>query len=183
MYTYPHTIENGAGEQITFLRRVSDADGERMEVENLIAPGGGPPMHVHHYQTEALTVVEGRMAYQRAGGEPRFAGPGETVTFPAGDAHKFWNAGDGPLRCRGYVTPPLNVEYFLTMLYDSVKRSGGHRPGMFDAAYLLTRYGSEFGMLEIPRPVQRIMFPILNSVGKLLGKHRRYAGAPEPIRR
>jgi hypothetical protein len=36
-------------------------------------------------------------------------------------------------------------------------------------------------MLEIPRLVQRIMFPVLIAIGTLLGKYRRYAGAPEPI--
>jgi quercetin dioxygenase-like cupin family protein len=181
MYTYPHTIENGAGERITFLRRVGDGDGERLEMEGRVSPGSGPPMHVHRYQTEAFTVVEGRLAYQRAGGEPAYAGPGETVTFPPGDAHKFWNAGEGDLRCKGYITPPDNVEYFLAALYDSMKRSGGPRPGLFDAAYLATRYRSEFGMLEIPRLVQRIIFPVLIAIGTLLGKYRRYAGAPEPI--
>ena len=33
-YTYPHTIDNGAGgERLTFLRRVPGARGERLEVE------------------------------------------------------------------------------------------------------------------------------------------------------
>src|SRR5262245_12839890 len=63
-YTYPHTIENGAGERITFLRK-------------------------------------------------------DTGTFKTGEAHKFWNAGEGDLRCRGYAVPADNVEYLLTQLYDS----------------------------------------------------------------
>ena len=49
-YTYPHTIENGAGEQITFVRCVRDSAGDRLEVENLAKPDSGPPMHVHNYQ-------------------------------------------------------------------------------------------------------------------------------------
>jgi hypothetical protein len=31
-YTYPHTIENGAGERITFIRRVAGRAGERLQV-------------------------------------------------------------------------------------------------------------------------------------------------------
>jgi hypothetical protein len=58
MSTYPHSIENGAGERITFLRRVQDAAGERLEAENLVKPGSGPPMHVHVLQEEAF---EGRV--------------------------------------------------------------------------------------------------------------------------
>ena len=30
-YTYPHTIENGAGERLTFVRRVEDPAGDRLE--------------------------------------------------------------------------------------------------------------------------------------------------------
>ena len=81
-YTYPHTIDNGAGERLTFLRRVSGPRGDRLEGENVVAPGAGPPMHVHHYQEEALTVREGRIGYQRPGQAPQYAGPGETVVFP-----------------------------------------------------------------------------------------------------
>jgi uncharacterized cupin superfamily protein len=182
-YSYPHTIENGAGERLTFLRRVQGPNGERIEVENLVTPGGGPPMHVHHYQTEALTVLEGRIGYQRPGGPELFAGPGETVTFAAGDAHRFWNAGTDDLRCSGYVEPPDNIEYFLTEIYASVKRSGNGRPDPFDAAFLTTKYKSEFGMVGIPAPVQRFVFPMFLLVGRLLGKFGRYADAPEPVRR
>jgi quercetin dioxygenase-like cupin family protein len=183
MPIYPHTIENGAGERLTFLRRVSDASGERLEVENAVGPGAGPPMHVHHYQAEALTVTAGRLGWQRPGGEPQFAEAGERIVFEAGEPHRFWNAGEGELRGTGTIHPPDNVEYFLAALYDSQKRSGGRRPGLFDVAFLLTRYGSEFGMLEIPALVQRVVFPVLVVIGGVLWKYRRYADAPPPVRR
>jgi quercetin dioxygenase-like cupin family protein len=87
-YTYPHTIENGAGERLTFIRRVQDSAGDRLEVENRVKPGSGPPMHVHHHQEEALTVEQGRIAYQRPGEPPQFAEPGETVVFKPGEVHR-----------------------------------------------------------------------------------------------
>ena len=51
---------------------------------------------------------------------------------------------------------------------------------MFDAAYLVSRYRSEFGMADIPAPVQRFVFPVVIAVGRLFGRHRRFADAPEP---
>jgi quercetin dioxygenase-like cupin family protein len=182
-YTYPHTIENGAGERLTFIRRAQDSEGDRLEVENLVRPGSGPPMHVHHYQEEALTVLQGRLAYERPGEPPQFAGPGEMVVFEPGDAHRFWNAGEGDLRCSGYVQPADNLEYFLTELYESQRRNGGSRPDPFEAAFLARRYRSEFGMAETPAAVQRLVFPVLVLVGRLLGRYRKYADAPEPVRR
>jgi quercetin dioxygenase-like cupin family protein len=179
MAIYPHTIDNGAGERLTFVRRRAG----KLEVENIVRPGGGPPMHRHTYQTESITVTEGRLGYQRLGQEPAFAGEGETVVFPAGEAHRFWNAGEGELRCTGFITPIDNIEYFLSALYDSQRRSGGKRPNPFEIAFLMTRYRSEFAMVEVPAVVQRIVFPILVTIGRLFGRYDRYADAPRPVRR
>jgi uncharacterized cupin superfamily protein len=185
-YTYPHTIENGSGESLTILRSVPSPKsgiGERLEVENCIKPGAGPPMHVHFGQEESLTVQQGRIGYRRPGGADQFAGPGETVTFPAGEEHRFWNAGEDDLRCVGYIEPADNLEYFLTEIFASTRRNGGTRPEMFEAAFLTQRYRSEFAMTEIPAPVRRFVFPVLVVIGSLLGRYKKYADAPEPIRR
>jgi mannose-6-phosphate isomerase-like protein (cupin superfamily) len=181
-HTYPHAIDNGAGERITFLRRVTGANGDRLEVENEVS-SGGPPMHVHHLQAESLTVVEGRIGWARPDGSEHFAGVGETVTFPAGDPHRFWNAGEGPLRCAGYIEPADNIEFFLGELFRSQRERGVHRPDPWVAAFLLTRYRSEFALLEVPPFVVRFVLPLQVVVGRLLGKYRRYAEAPTPVQR
>lgn len=181
--SYPHTIDNGAGERLTFLRRVPGRGGDRLEVENIVQPGAGPPMHVHRLQVEALTVEEGRIAYQRPGEPPQFAGPGSTVAFQPGEAHKFWNPGETVLRCTGYLEPADNVEYILGEIFASARRNGKGMPGIFDAAFLTRRYRTEMAMVEIPAPVQRLLFPLLVAIGSLLGKYRKYAGAPQPVRR
>jgi quercetin dioxygenase-like cupin family protein len=183
MYTYPHIIDNGAGEQLTFLRKVEGARGDRLEGENVVKPGAGPPMHVHHLQDEGFTVTQGRLGYQLPGQPEAFAGPGESVVFEAGQPHRFWNAGETDLLCTAFVEPADNVEYLLTQLFDSARRGGGAGPDRFDAAFLMRRYRSEFRMLEIPPIVQHIVFPVLVAVGTLLGKYRKYADAPEPVRR
>lgn len=182
-HAYPRTIENGTGERLTFVRRVQDPAGDRLEVENLVKPGSGPPMRAHYHQEEGLTVRRGRIGYQRPGGPPRFAGPGETVVFEPGVPHRFWNAGEEDLLGTGYIRPADNAEYFLTALFESQRESGGSRPDAFDAAFLMRRYRSEFYMAEIPAVVQRFVFPVLVIVGRVLGMYRKYANAPEPVRR
>lgn len=182
-YTYPHTIDNGAGERLTFIRRVVGPAGDRLEGETVVKPGAGPLMHVHHLQTEGFAVQEGRIGYQRLGEPEQFAGPGETVVFKPGEAHRFWNAGEGDLRCTAYIEPADNAEYLLTEIFDSTRRRGGKQPALFDVAFLLRRYRREFTMLAIPAVVQRVAFPVLAAVGTVLGKYRRYRDAPEPVRR
>src|SRR5687768_3897341 len=134
-------------------------------------------MHVHYHQEEVFTVQRGRIGYQRAGEPEQFAGPGETVAFKAGEAHRFWNAGQDDLWCTGYVEPADSVEYLLTELFESTKRSGKGRPDPFDIAFLMTRYRSEFAPADIPVPIQRLAFPVLTAIGTLLGRYRRYADA------
>jgi mannose-6-phosphate isomerase-like protein (cupin superfamily) len=178
---YPYTIANGHGEQLTFTGRSHDHDGDRVNADGVARPGAGPPMHVHYLQDEAARVVSGRMGYQVLGQEPRFAEAGEFVIWPAGTAHKWWNAGSTELRMTGWCKPPGNVEFFLSTLFASAQRNGGGRPQLFDAAFLMTRYRSEFAMLEIPAPVRRLVIPILYLIGRLIGKYQGYRDAPEPI--
>lgn len=181
-YTYPHTIDNGNGEQITFVRLVENEEGGRLEIENKVHPGCGPPMHVHYLQDESVTVIQGKIGAQVFDAEPTFHGPGETVTFKRGVAHRFWNAGDDILICKGWVSPANNMEYFLTEIYKSALVNRGHRPSAFDAAFLQTKYKTEFDMVEIPSFIKKIIFPITLFLGTLVGKHRKFDGSPEPVR-
>ena len=52
---------------------------------------------------------------------------------------------------------------------------------MFDAAWLLDRYRSEFDMLVIPTFVKKMVFPVVLFIGRLLGKFKKFEGAPAPI--
>jgi mannose-6-phosphate isomerase-like protein (cupin superfamily) len=178
--TLPYTIQNNTGEKLTFLRIVVRAGIEYLEAESETQPNAGPPMHVHHQQDESMTVVSGKLGYQKLKGEKMYAGPGETVLFKAGTPHRFWNAGSEVLHCTGYVSPAANLIYFLSHIFESSSANGG-RPGLFDAAFLLTRYKKEFGMLEVPAPVQKILFPMLLLIGNLMGSNRKFADAPEPV--
>lgn len=181
MPAYPYTIDNGAGERLTFSRRERDAEGERVVGETRVAPGAGPPMHVHHLQEEAFTVLHGRLGYEVAGRAPAYAEAGETVVFPPGEAHRFWNAGGDELRCEGYLRPPGNAEYFLGAVFASQRTNGGRRPALLDIAFLSRRYRSEFTFLAVPALVQRVLFPALVALGTAMGRYRKYDDAPEPM--
>lgn len=179
--TYPSSIDNGAGEVLTFLGVTHTLEGVRAEAEGVAQPGAGPPMHVHYLQEEAIRVVSGRLGYQVPGGEAKYATAGELAVFAPGVAHRWWNAGDTELHTTGWVSPPGNIEFFLGTLFASAKANGG-RPSVFDAAFLITRYRSEYAMLAIPSFVQRLLFPVVLLIGRLLGKYDSYRNAPEPIR-
>ena len=178
--SFPHSIENITGERLTFLRSIVRDGVEYVETEAEVQPNAGPPMHVHFKQDEAMTVVSGKIGYQELKGEKKYAGPGETVLFKYGVPHKFWNAGNEPLHLIGYVSPANNIVYFLSQVYKSMNENGG-RPGIYDSAYLLSRYKTEFKMLEIPTFVQKVMFPVVLFFGNLRGKKKKFIDAPDPM--
>lgn len=178
MTKYPITIDNGFGEELTFVGPDVKDGIECMIADNLVQPRSGPPMHVHHKQHEEITILEGYMGTQIAGEEPRYYKAGETVLFEAGIAHKFWNAGEIPLKGTGRIWPIYNFEYFITEIFKSAKASKNHRPAMMDSVFLLRRYRSEFDIMEIPTPVKRIAFPVLHTIGKITGAFKKFKNAP-----
>lgn len=172
----PHTISSN-GEKLTFERIVIKDGIEMLEGATEVQPKAGPPMHVHHRQDESFIVISGKMGYQILREEPKYAHAGETVLFKAGVPHKFWNDGNDVLRCKGYISPPDNIIYFLSEIYKSINANKG-RPGVYDAAFLLNRYKSEYAMLEIPVFVQRFIFPVALFFGTLMGKNKKFKDAP-----
>jgi len=181
-YQLPHTIKNCVGETLIFKELVREPDGDKLVVENYVAPNSGPPMHTHFLQDEALTVVNGKMGYQFMGQQPQYAGEGETVVFKRAIPHRFWNAGEGELHCTGWVKPANTLVYFLSAIYNAQNKSGSPQPEKFDGAYLLTRYKSEYTMNNIPGLVKKVIIPITYHVGKLLGKYKHFRDAPDPVK-
>src|SRR5687768_8941422 len=173
-YRLPHTIKNCIGEELTFLSLVQEADGDKLLVENHVQPGASVVMHTHHLQEEALTVVNGRIGYQIRGQEPQYAGPGSTVVFARGVAHRFWNAGDEVLHCTGYIKPANTIVFYLSAIYAAQNKANSGRPELFDAAYLMTRYSSEYDMPDLPWPVKKIIVPVTYFIGKLIGKYKHF---------
>jgi quercetin dioxygenase-like cupin family protein len=172
-------IDNGHGETLIFERLVSTPAGDRLEGRNEVQPGAGPPMHVHFKQEEGLTVVAGRLGYQIKGEPPRYAGVGESVVFPPGQAHRFWADGDETLRCTAYIQPADNIVYFLSETFRSMRANGG-RPDPFEAAYLLHKYRSEYAMLALPGFITLVVFPLLRLIGSLTGRFKQLERGPAP---
>lgn len=181
-FTLPHTIDSGLGEKIIFKEIIKEPDGDRVIIEGHCDPKSGPTMHVHFKQDEAVTVVKGKMACKIFGQEPVYYSVGQTASFSKNTPHRFWNAGEDELVINGWVKPANSIIFFLTALYESQKKSGSGRPGAFDAAYLMTRYKHEYGLPEVPSFVKSVIMPITYFTGQMLGKYKKFEGAPEPLK-
>ena len=180
-YSYPHTIENCIGEKLIFKSLEREPDGDRLIVENFVTPGSGPVMHTHHLQDEALTVQEGKLAYQVEGQPVQYASEGETVVFKRGTPHRFWNDGKEILHCTGWIKPANTIVFFLSSIYAAQNKSGSAQPDQFDGAYLMTRYSNEYDLPEVPKFVKKVIVPMTYYTGRLLGKYKHFKDAPKPV--
>jgi quercetin dioxygenase-like cupin family protein len=181
-YSFPHIIRNCVGEKIVFQRIEETPEGDRLLGESFCEPGCGPVMHTHFKQDEGLTVLSGKMGYQLLGEKPGYALPGETVVFKRGTPHRFWAEGEAPLHCKAWITPINTILFYLTAIYAAQNKSGSGRPELFDGAYLMKRYASEYDLVDMPILVKRIIIPATYLLGKLLGKYKHFADAPEPVK-
>jgi len=179
--TYPHIIENCIGEKLIFQELQKEPDGDRLLVENYVAPGSGPVMHTHWLQDESLTVINGQLGYQIQGQPKKYAKEGETILFERGIPHRFWNDGKDILHCKGWLKPANTITFFLTSLYAAQNKSGSAQPEPFDGAYLIKRYSSEYDLPDLPKFVKKIIIPVTYRIGKLLGKYSHFKNAPDPV--
>jgi quercetin dioxygenase-like cupin family protein len=107
------TVQGPAGGPLTYKARGEQTGGALTAIENVIAPGEGPPLHVHANEDEAWWVIEGTLRF-RLGEQAAEAPAGTFVFVPRGVAHAFQNVGDGPARILVLFTPAGMERFFDT---------------------------------------------------------------------
>ncbi len=137
------TIEGPAGGPLTFKVRGEQTNGALTAFENVIAPGDGPPLHVHGAEDEAWYVLGGELRF-RLGDQFAAAPAGTFVVVPRGTPHCFQNAGETPARILVLFTPS-GMERFFDRF--AALPAGAVDPGQ------LRSIGAEVGMAVIGPPM------------------------------
>lgn len=86
-------------------------DGRLESFEQTIAPGHGPPLHVHDAQDEAFYVLEGDVRFL-VGDQERRVGAGASAVIARGTPHAFQVEGAAPARMLVTFTP-AGIEPFF----------------------------------------------------------------------
>jgi quercetin dioxygenase-like cupin family protein len=139
------TIEGPAGGPLTFKVRGEQTNGSLTALENVIAPGDGPPLHIHADEDEAWYVLEGELRF-RLDAEIASAPAGSFVFVPRGTPHCFRNIGASPARILVLFTPS-GMERFFDRF--AALGDGPVDPGAFRTL------GSEAGMEVVGPPLDR----------------------------
>ena len=106
-----YTLAGGEGERLwivgdtmTLKATGQSTGGQLVMLENLTAPGGGPPPHIHTREDEFFYVLDGTFEI-RIGDDVHRAGPGGFAYVRRGTVHNFRNTADTPSRILIGFTP------------------------------------------------------------------------------
>ncbi|WP_135365705.1 cupin domain-containing protein [Halosimplex halophilum] len=169
-----------AGKTVLFTDRPDDPDRDPLRFEMWLDADGshGPMRHVHPEQDEFFEVVDGRLGVFHEGTTTEH-GPGERVEIPAGDEHRFWNAGSTDLHLRGGVDPGLRTEPFMRITYGLARDGEPVTPSgmvlnLLRVAVLLAEFDDMLYLAGAPVWLQRLGVDALAPVGRLLGYGNAY---------
>ncbi len=187
MATAGDTLEHPiTGERIVFLKTARDTGGELLQVDFFMKPGGFVAAeHVHSRQEERFEVLSGSVRF-RMNGQDRNVSAGETVVVPAGTPHVWWNPGEEEGHVVVELRPALRTENFFETFFGLAQdgkvspRSG--LPNPLQMALIAREYEDEIYLARPPLFVQRVLFGLLATIGKLLGykaRYPEYSGPPE----
>jgi quercetin dioxygenase-like cupin family protein len=137
----------GPGDVYRFLVTGAETGGAYFAMEATVAPGGGPPPHIHRDEDEMFFVVEGECGIQ-LGQEWITAGVGDFVYVPRGTVHRFQNQGSEPMRLIVTCTPAGLEKFFEETLERTLDPTALNTDNV-DAvaaryAEAAPRYGMEF---------------------------------------
>jgi quercetin dioxygenase-like cupin family protein len=99
------------GERLAVKAAAAATGGAYTLLEDRVAPGGGPPPHIHQGEDEAFFVLDGALRV-RCGDETFQVEPGGFVYLPRRVPHGWSVVGDIPARFLTLVSPGGIEEFF-----------------------------------------------------------------------
>ena len=167
--------------------------GERLELRRIIRDGKtclslhgslpphrqGPPRHIHFAELEEGRVVAGTLSAE-VDGRILKVPAGGGATLPAGAAHRWWNDGDETLVAHGVVRPVVDLDVYLSAVFEVLNSGPADRPPLFHLAHVVWRHRRTQCVLFMPRALQTFVLPLMVFVGTVLGRYRgiEWPGSP-----
>jgi mannose-6-phosphate isomerase-like protein (cupin superfamily) len=171
-------IENPAsGERVKWHVTSADSDGRLVRAEMWVRPGGAVPMkHVHRRSDERFEIIGGTLGVD-IGGERTELVQGDRATVPAGTPHAWWNAGEDEVHVMVEIEPALRFEEMIETMF-GLARDGkvgpGGRPRLLQIAVFGRAFMDEVHVASPPLWVQRVLFAVLDPIGRVLGRRPTY---------
>ena len=161
------------GETMTFLRTGRETGGDVLQIDMRVTPGGFVASeHLHPKQEERFQITSGEITL-RVGGEQRRYATGEEVTIPAGMPHVWWNSGNTDLRVLLEFRPAGRFAEFITTFFAMAQAGRTNQRGIptnpLQLAATFAEYSDVIRGTRPPWVIQRMLFAVLNPIGRRLG--------------
>src|SRR5262245_22064755 len=148
-------------ERMVFLQTAGDTNGELLEIEMTVGPGGFVSAeHIHPELEERFQILAGKIALA-IDGQQEIVETGEERTVPKNTRHVWKNASDEELKVILQFKPAGTMEHFLESWFALAEAGKTNRqgiPNLFQLAVLFSEFKD--GM--------KISQPFLNILVKLL---------------
>lgn len=131
-----YKLLSGPGRDLVFKVTGDDTGGAFDFFTVEVAPKGGPPLHVHHLQEEAIHVLRGRFKV-RIGDAEFICQEGGFAYLPAGLPHAFLNLTDQTGEIIVVYTPGGGQHFYEEL--GPASRAAGADPAAIAAIF--TRHG------------------------------------------
>lgn len=165
-------LENRKTGEVLRMCRVRAEGQTILKLEGSLPPrADGPPLHIHFHSREEGIVKQGTLGV-RVGKQKTVVQAGESVVLPAGVVHNWWNAGDDMLVFSGQAIPAVDLDRYLQAIFAVLNASPVGRPSVFYLAHVSWRHRHTQALAMPPRAIQRIVFPLIVFVGRILGQYR-----------
>ena len=168
------------GERFVFLKTARETDGELLQLEFFVNPGGFAPVsHIHTDVEERVRVIAGRASI-KVGGKEQVLGPGESGVFPMRKSHTFAAEGEEQLHMLVDVLPARDFETLFETVFGYYREGKsdphGHEPLL--ASVMLARTHHSY----LPGPpilLQRLALTLASPISWAMGyraRHEKYSG-------
>jgi len=166
------------GERVVFHKTSTSTNGECVEIEVFVQPGGVvASAHLHPYQTERFEILGGTIG-MKVGRKKVEARYGDVVRVEPGAAHTFWNAGHDQLHFVCVISPALQFEQLLETMFALAadgKTNGKGMPSPLRLAVIAKANFDTVRLPLIPAWMQRGALAFGAPVGRLAGYEATYA--------
>jgi mannose-6-phosphate isomerase-like protein (cupin superfamily) len=178
------------GQRMVFLETGQETGGQSLRIDSYNPPNA--PLeseHVHPFQESGAEVISGSLRF-RIRGEERSVKAGESITIPANTPHHFWNDGEEEAHSIQTFRPALKIDRFFETYFGLAqdgKLNKEGSPSFWQLAVMVPYFGDDIRMSNPPWVLQKAIFGLLATVGRLLGYRPEYpyphGSTQEPARR
>ncbi len=170
--TCDEIVNPRTGQKMIFLQTSQDTNGELLQIDCYNAPGAvKEPEHIHPFQENRFTILSGSLMFS-IDGIVRQVNAGESISIPPNVPHFFWNGSAEEVHYLQEFRPALRSEVFFETLFRLARDGKLNERGTanpFLMAVVIPVFWSEIRVTNPPEVIQRILFGVLNPIGKLLG--------------